>query len=421
MECTEAGFYQSIREPVEQATTMDPSAYRSTPFFETEQDRVFAKSWVCVGYTAQLREPGDTLVTHVAGQPIVLTRDKEGGLRAFYNVCRHRGSLLVEASGRRKELRCPYHSWSYGLDGTLVNTPLFKLGPSAQGSFCKADYGLLPVRVDTWGCFVFVCLAPEAADLATYLGDLPARYSGFPLDELVLVRRKEYRIAANWKLVAENFLEYYHLPWVHPELTTVTAIEMHQRNQGPGMYMSFFASPLAQGGTPIDTDYLAPMPNLGATEANSGYFPLVFPNVALFLMPHHVFALIMQPTGPGQTLEYGDLLVHPNVLGAADSDTKLDEIFAFYDMVNLQDVRAVERVQEGIQARAYRGGRMTFRFEEPLHRFQNMVADYMTLAPRIPVGDAPEADPPASGDRAHRGQGLPGGAPAYAAPPDGQA
>jgi len=158
----------------------------------------------------------------------------------------------------------------YSLDGKLASTPLFEPGLAADGPFRKDDYGLLPVRVDTWGCFVFVSLRPALPPLATYLGDLSARYAGFPLDALVPVRHKDYRIASNWKLVAENFLEYYHLPWVHPELTTVTAIEMHRRNQGPGMYMSFFASPLARGATPIDADYLPAMPGLDAVAATSG-------------------------------------------------------------------------------------------------------------------------------------------------------
>lgn len=389
MECIDPAFYESIRQPVERATTLDPTAYRSMQFFEVEQDRVFGCAWVCVGYTSQVREVGDTLVATVGGQPIAVTRDKQGQLRGFHNVCRHRGSQLIQASGRHHQFRCPYHSWVYSLDGSLASTPLFEPGLAADGTFRKDDYGLLPVRVDTWGCFVFVSLRPALPPLATYLGDLLARYAGFPLDALVPVRHKDYRIASNWKLVAENFLEYYHLPWVHPELTTVTAIEMHRRNQGPGMYMSFFASPLARGATPIDADYLPAMPGLDAVAATSGYFPLVFPNVAAFIMPHHVFSLVMTPAAPGETLESADLLVHPSVLAEPQIECKLDEIFAFYDMVNLQDVRAVERVQVGIQSRAYRGGRMSYRFEEPLHRFQNMVADYMTGAPRVPAGDAP--------------------------------
>lgn len=387
---TDPAYYASIRRPVETCLSLQPESYRSPQFFDLEQTRVFRHAWVCVGYTAQLAETGATLRADVGGQPIFLTRDKTGELRAFYNVCRHRGSMLVCDDNRRKEIRCPYHSWAYALDGRLRTTPLFVLSDEAAPTFSREDYALLTVRVATWGCFVFVNLDPDAPPLTHYLGDLRARYDGFPLAELKLVRRKQYTIHANWKLIAENFLEYYHLPWVHPELTTVTAIERHQRNQGHGMYMSFFASPLAKGATPIDADYLPPMPQLTPEQADSGYFPLVFPNIALFLMPHHVFSLIMHPTAAGLTLEFGDLLVHPSVLTEPDIESKLDEIFAFYDMVNLQDITAVERVQQGIRVEAYPGGRLTHRFEEPLHRFQNMLADYMTGRPTIPPGDASE-------------------------------
>jgi len=397
--------YRSIRLPVELATTLNPETYRSEAFFKLEQEQVFAHSWVCVGYTSQVKDPGQIMPVTVGGQPVIICRDKQNKLQAYYNVCRHRGSLLVTAPTKAEKIRCPYHSWTYGLDGgELHHCPLF-LGEKtaaageAEGStqkaqatseakvFDKADYKLFPVRVESWGCFIFVNLDPKAMPLTEFLGDFTARYGNFPLDELVLVRRKKYDIAANWKLIAENFLEYYHLPWVHPELCTVTAIDMHQRNQGPGMYMSFYAHPLLRGGTPLDADFLPPMPRLTAEEADAGYFPLVFPNVAMFLMPHHLFSLLMTPTSPGHTEEYGDILVHPSLFDEPDFEKKLDEIFAFYDMVNIQDIVAVERVQKGVQVKAYQGGRMSFRFEEPLHRFQNILANYMIGNPRILPGD----------------------------------
>src|SRR5262249_49733574 len=150
--------------------------YRSSDFHEIERERVFASSWVCVGYTAQVREPGDTLVATVADQPILVTCDRARRLHAFYNVCRHRGSQLIEHDGRNDVIRCPYHSWGYGLDGRLLGAPYFK-GleiPEAERAayeieelreFRKEEYGLLPVRVESWGCLVFVNLDPDARPL----------------------------------------------------------------------------------------------------------------------------------------------------------------------------------------------------------------------------------------------------------------
>lgn len=381
-------FYKKTRLPVEESLTLPPDVYRSDAYYALEAEHLFGKAWVCVGYTSQVAEPGQTMLADVGGQPVIITRDKQKRLQAFHNVCRHRGSLLVEKEGKLDRFRCPYHAWTYELDGSLKNCPLFSMsgdceswgGPDGSGreSFTKNDYGLLPVRLETWGCFVFVSLDKNPGPLSDYLGDLPRQYANFPLEELVLVRRKKYHIEANWKLVGENFLEYYHLPWVHPELCGVTAIDMHKRNQGSGMYMSFYASPLLQGKTPIDAGYLPAMPGLPSEEANSGYFPLIFPNVAMFLMPHHLFSLLMTPKGPQSTEEFGDILVHPSVLKGPDSERKIDAILEFYDMVNVQDIVAVERVQKGLKSKAYPGGRMSYRFEEPVHRFQNMVIDYMT-------------------------------------------
>jgi len=244
MDFTKEETYRLTRVPVQLAHTLTPEAYRSTAYFEIERERVFATSWVCVGYTSQVAEPGDTLVASVGDQPIFVVRDRQGSLRAFYNVCRHRGSQLVEGDGKHELIRCPYHAWGYSLEGKLLGTPYFKgldvpeaerrfYDISEVKEFRKEDYGLLPVPVDSWGCFVFVNLDPQARPLAEWLGDLPQRYGGYPLSALRLIKRKRFDIKANWKLIAENFMEYYHLPWVHPELTTVSGVNEHHRQQGP--------------------------------------------------------------------------------------------------------------------------------------------------------------------------------------------
>jgi choline monooxygenase len=257
-------------------------------------------------------------------------------------------------------------------------------------AFRREDNGLLRVSVATWGCFVFVNLDPTARSLAEWLGDLPRRLSSFPLNELRLLKRKRFEIEANWKLAAENFMEYYHLPWVHPELNTVSTLDNHQRYQGPGMYTGMMTRPFAAGGLPIDPGALPDMPGISRIDAQTAYWVLIVPNIALFVLPHHLFTLLLTPDGVGRTIESADLLVHPRSLTAQDAERKLDAIFRFWDMVNVQDVAAVERVQRGIQARAYQGGRMCFQFEESIHRFQNIVIDLMTNRQRTPPGDDSE-------------------------------
>jgi len=390
--------YKFSRVPVQLAHTLIPDAYRTEGFFQVERERVWNKSWVCVGYTSQLKEPGDTIVSTLGVQPIFVLRDKSKALRAYYNVCRHRGSQLVEHDGKQDIIRCPYHSWGYSLEGKLLGTPYFKgldvpeseralYDTSEVKEFCKEDYGLLPLKVTTWGCFVFVNGDPNAMELSEWLGDLPERFARHPLQELELHSRKIFHVQANWKLIAENFMEYYHLPWVHPELTTVSGVNEHHRYQGHGMYTGMCTSPLTQNPDSALNVELPAMPGLNSTEARSAYWILLFPNIALFLLPNHLFTLLLKPDGYGRTVESADLLVHPNVWRSENAKEKLDSIFKYWDMVNGQDIRAVERVQAGLQAKAYLGGRMCFRFEEPIHRFQNMVIDHMVGCVKVPEGD----------------------------------
>jgi choline monooxygenase len=253
-----------------------------------------------------------------------------------------------------------------------------------------------------------VNLSPAPRPLAEWLGDLPTRLGRHPLHELKLVRRVPFRIGANWKLVAENFMEYYHLPWVHPELCNVSGFKDHYRYQGPGMYTGMATAPLTASPSTVTFD-LPTMPGLSGLEARSAFWILLFPNLALFLLPNHLFTLLFHPDGPGATVESADMLVHPNALEAPNAERAIDTILDFWAMVNRQDILAVERVQQGLQARAYPGGRMCYRFEEPIHRFQNMLIDRMTGTERVPPGDQRE-------EAIFEAAGLPGRAPAGVSP-----
>lgn len=391
-----AQTYASSRLPVSEASTLIPDAYRDDRFYRTEIERLWSRSWVCVGYECQVKNAGDVLTAEVAGQSLLVVRDKQDRLHAFHNVCRHRGAKLVdEKTTRCSVIRCPYHSWGYGLDGTLLGAPYFQgldVPPGAAeqfrmraeeaGKFCKKDYGLLSVPIDCWGGMLFVNLDGGAGPLSRWIGDLADRYARYPFDQLQLVRRKAYSIKANWKLVAENFMEYYHLPWVHPELCNISGFKNHHRCQGPGMYTGMCTSPLSVDPDTVKLD-LPTFSGLNDTEAQSAYFILLFPNVAIWLFPNHMLTLLYQPTGARSTLEHMDMLVIPSQL----DDTKLDHVFEFWDMVNQQDIEIVERVQEGLLSTAYPGGRMCYDFEEPVHRFQNMVIDRMVGIDRIPPGD----------------------------------
>ncbi len=390
---TKEETYFATRPPVERAMTLIADAYRSRRFYELEKDLVFGKSWVCVGYTSQVSNPGDTLVTSIADQPLFITKDTSNTIRGFYNVCRHRGSTLIQNDGHYDSIRCPYHSWRYSLEGKLVATPFCKNKQSSEedclsdtGGFDRDDFPLFSVNVDVWGCFIFVNLDSRPMPLKEWLGDLPDRLKRYPLKELELATRKHYTLKANWKIVAENFTENYHLRWVHPKLSQFSKLENKYRCQGTGMYNGWCTSPLTPDPTTVDM-HLAPHATLNETEKHSAYFFLVFPNLCLFVLPDHIFSLLYQPIATDETQETGDMLVLPSNLKDPDTMNRIGNIHEFWHEVNLEDQVAVERVQKGMAAQVYQSGRMNAHFEEPVHRFQNMVINCMTGKNSIPAGD----------------------------------
>ncbi|GAA1386566.1 aromatic ring-hydroxylating dioxygenase subunit alpha [Pseudonocardia kongjuensis] len=394
--------YRHTRLPVDRASTLLPDAYTSPAFFALERERVFASGWVAVGFVADVDRPGACVVVDVAGRSVIVTRNRHGELRGFHNVCRHRATRLLDADarevGRRGRIRCPYHSWTYDTDGACLGTPLFEgsdvprgeeavFDTSAAAAFDRADMGLLPVAVDTWGFLLFVNLDPAPGTLAAQLGDLSWRFADHHLDGWVPLRRRSYDVAANYKLVAENFMEYYHLPWVHPELNKVSRFSDHYRWQGPGMYTGMCTTPVSRNTEAGGWDGLPALSTLGARDADAGRFVWLFPNTALVVLPNHAFVLLNRPVAADRTVETAVLLTHPEAAAAPDAQDGLDQLERFWDLVNTQDLEIVERVQDGIANPAYRGGRMCFRFEEPLHRFQNMIIDRMVGTDRVPAGD----------------------------------
>ena len=394
--------YRSTRLPVSRASTLIPDAYTEQAFYELEQERVFSTSWVPVTVADAVAEPGDTIVTRVAGRSIIVTRNRSGELRGFHNVCRHRGAELLDGGRCRidRHIRCPYHSWAYDLDGKLLGTPLFTdeahIPDDQQGIFDmsdvelfrREDHGLHPVAVAAWGCLVFASVDPDPGPLAAQLGDLPERLAGYRLDEWQTARSATYEIAANYKVVGENFMEYYHLPWVHPGLVKVSPMKAHHRWQGTGMYTGMCTRPIAANTDSGGWQGLPPVDGLSEEDATSARFVWLFPNAALNVLPNHLFVMLARPDGPGRTVEDVHLLTHPESGDGEAHERAVDELQAFWDEVNREDIGIVERVQRGLSNPAYEGGRMCYRFEEPLHRFQNMIIDRMVGVRRVPEGDA---------------------------------
>ncbi len=385
--------YARTRLPVDHATSLIPDAYTSEDFHTLERERLFRRNWVPVCIADDVAEPGDIQVVEVAGQSLILCRTPAGELKAHHNVCRHRGARLCDAGGKGQRLiRCPYHGWAYDLDGDCRAAPHFTASMLASdAAFERADMALHPVRVATWAFLVFVCLDDAAPGLETALGDLPARLAGYPLQEFRVNRRREYRVLANWKLVAENFVEYYHLPLVHPALLPVSPVESHYRWQGRGKYAGLCTWPVGSDTADGGWRGLPAAPGVHGSDAEAARFAWIFPTVGISVTANHVFVLIARPDAVGRTTETTYLLTHPASSGNSDDpEADTDGLMHFWDVINREDIAIVERAQAGMRSLAYTGGPMCHRFEEPSHRLQNMVIDAMLGIEHVPEGDSPE-------------------------------
>jgi len=336
-----------------------PSAwYRTDSVFSVEKERIFCREWIAACRAEELPKPGDHRIVDVLGESIILVRNREGELRAFYNVCRHRGSRLCGTATARtggltagRMIVCPYHQWSYDLNGALVSAPHL----NGAAGFAKSDYALYPVAVDTWGGFVFLNLTPqEARPLAAQLGDVPEILRRYPLADLRIGATLEYEVAANWKILSENYNECYHCGGVHPELCAVVPAF----KDGGGANLDWQRGVPHRDGaytfTRQGTTRRRPFPGLNADEQVRHKGALLYPNLWVSLACDHAAVFILRPRGPGRTDVTCHFLFEPHELDKADFDGS--DTVDFWDLVNRQDWTVCESVQQGISARVHHQG-----------------------------------------------------------------
>ena len=382
----DATAWSDVCRPIDEAFGLPAECYVDEDFFQLEQQQVFRGGWVAVGFVDAVADVGQTIAREVGGRSVIVTRNKAGELRAFLNACRHRGTELVDQDCLVDGvIRCPYHRWGYDLDGTLVATPMFDAVPVKN--FDRADFGLHAVAVEAFAGVLWVSLDPTVAPLRECMGDLCDRLAGYRLDSWQLRETADIEINANWKLISENYQEYYHLGWVHPDLAKVSRVQDHYRYQGPGQYCGQTTSPVSSD----DRDDWATLPApawLNESDASSGRFVAMFPNVLLSVLPNHVFIMILEPIAPGKTIEHtGFLLPDP----ASIEPAALTATRSFWLDVNNEDIDIVERGQRGLTSGGYTPGRLSPRFEEPLNRFHKMLADRFCRIDRVPDGDGDDA------------------------------
>jgi Rieske 2Fe-2S family protein len=352
------------REPLARVEPGLPSAwYHDAAHYARELDVFWYRRWIAVARATELDGPGAFRVVTIGTQSIVIVRGGDGALRAFHNTCRHRGSILcTEEAGRLRDghVRCPFHAWTYDLEGRLIATPRRMPTPD----FDPANFSLFEVLLACWGGFVFVNLAREtAAPLLDTLGEMTTRFASYPLDRLVVGKRVVADVRANWKLVAENFAECLHCPPVHPELCAI--VTAYRDGGAWGLRRDAGGQPVAETSpeyrpgvrtlTLDGTARLPPFEGLGDTERATPYVPWMLPpNLYLNVHPDYVNAHLVFPTGPESVRIVYDWLFEAERMPLSDDD--LEHYVALWRITNAQDAQNCEWQQAGLHSRTFAHG-----------------------------------------------------------------
>jgi len=329
------------------AETLPAHVYRDPRYLEAERKAIFLKSWQWVGHASELPEPGNFLALERFDEPLVLTRDLQGMLHAFSNVCRHRASVVAQGKGCTKTLQCPYHGWTYDLDGRLRSQREFE----GVENFDPTKNGLPAVRLEQWGSFLFANWDSKAPSLASVLGEIPAETKSFGVDleSYRPLARREYEIDCNWKVYVDNYLEGYHIPLVHPELYR-TLDYAHYRVE-PRRFHSAQYGPLRNA-----------MPN----APGEALYYWVFPNFIVNVYPDNISLNLILPLGPERTYTLFDWYVRK------DENPNLEETIRFSDQVQKEDIKICESVQKGLRSTSYDRGRYSLKRENGVHHFHSL-------------------------------------------------
>jgi Rieske 2Fe-2S family protein len=349
-----------------------PARYYTDPaIFHDELERLFFGRWICVGRTERIPNPGDYFLVEPANESVIVTRSADGGLRAFFNVCRHRGTRMctVVEGSLAGSIQCPYHGWTYGLDGALLGAPHME-----QAGFSRADYPLKTVALEEWEGHIFLNFSPAPRPLAAQLGELPARFAAWHMAELRIHRRIVYDAKANWKLIVANYNECLHCPLIHPTLNRLTDY-LGAANEPPspdyiGGAMGFRggAETMSFGGI----RKRAYLPGLSEEQRKIVNYYAIFPNLLLALHPDYIMVHTLWPKAVDRTEIVCEWHFHPDEM--AKSNFEGDDAVEFWDQANREDWAISELSQLGIASRSYTPGPYSRR-EELLHAFDRIAAE----------------------------------------------
>lgn len=360
---------ERLRDSLNSGSTLPAHWYVDPEVLRSEQERIFETTWQYVGRTDQLSQPGDYLNATVGSVPVLVARHPDGTLRGFVNVCRHRCAEVVTAPGRRNVLQCHYHAWCYDLDGRLVSAPRSDREPD----FDAAQFSLFPVSVDTWEPFVFVNVGSDPTPLQAHLGELPSIMERDGLDPAAVTFRQhgQWIVAANWKVVVENFDECYHCPVAHPSFSRLMEVDPDGYRLEQGTWWSRAVTSLRPSALRPNAN--VPYPPSGPLQ--HGQFGFIWPNLTIVQNPGppNLMAFWFVPTGPEETKVVMDYWFAPEL-----DDTLVEAIVDFNVAVGMEDQKLVESVQRGLRSGKIAQGRLLLDSERLIQHFQHLV--YQSLA-----------------------------------------
>ena len=371
-----AALRLDVNEQIECAQTLASRFYTDPAILDVEKARIFRRTWQLVGtldhacgevngVQRTIVDPESFFTAEVAGEPIVVVRDKDGTLRAFSNVCRHRAGPIASGSGCKSVLRCGYHGWTYTLDGRLIGTP------DVEGVefFDHSTMGMVPLRLETWEQFIFVNFDCDAEPLSAYLGNIPEQARGFQFAGLQFAERRDYVIECNWKVYVDNYLEGYHIPIAHPGL--MREIDYAQYRTDTFRYHSQQFAPI-RAIKAEDAGVRAYAPGSGTQEAL--YF-WIFPNLMLNLYPDNVSTNLIVPLSQDKTLTIFEWFFHE--VASAKVQERMKKAIAFSDQVQQEDIGLCESVQQGLRSSLYDRGRYSVKRENGVHHFHMLLGEFL--------------------------------------------
>lgn len=369
-------LHLDMKPQVECAETLASHFYTDPAVLLREKTNIFLRTWQLVGTLSQscgevngvkrtIADPESFFTVDVVGEPVVITRDKSGTLRAFSNVCRHRAGPIAEGAGCKHVLQCAYHGWAYTLDGRLIGTPEI----DGVEFFDRSDFGMIPLRLETWKQFIFVNFAADALPLSTYLGNIPEQSKDFSFDGLALTERRDYIVNCNWKVYVDNYLEGYHIPIVHPGL--MKEIDYPRYRIETFRYYSQQLGPVKEIRAGDTNERIYP-PGAGLKEAL--YF-WVFPNLMLNFYPDNIQTNSIVPISHDKTLTIFEWYFHDPALEEVRERAK--KAIEFSEVVQQEDMHICEAVQRGLNSSLYDRGRYAVKRENGVHHFHMLLSEFL--------------------------------------------